>query len=170
MILKPLIVLALAAILYACGDESSDPVEKNAGATNGAIENVATASAKKLSGGKANVEFGKEALAGFNTIKCQARPEKSRFSVTASGKYQGERVRVVLMPISGRQGAVALNIRGEMWQLFEGEVEVAEDGKKFVASGTLRGKRMERQEDGTSKLVSLDGDDIKSFRITIKCP
>jgi len=169
-VIQHICALAGALLISACGDESSAPVEKNVDAANSAIENSAKTPAKKLSGGKADVEFGSEALAGFSTIKCWARPEKSRFSVTASGKYQGERVRVVVRPISGRQGAVALNIRGEMWQLLEGEVQATEDGKRFTASGTLRGKRMDRQEDGTSKLVPLEGEDIKPFRITIKCP
>jgi len=91
MLLRLLPITAAAVMLAACGGESSAPVEKATGVTNSASEKPVTANAKKLSAGKANIEFGNETLDGFSSIKCRARPEKSQFSVTASGGRAGAR-------------------------------------------------------------------------------
>ena len=55
----------------------------------------------------------------------------------------------------------------QLWQLHEGEVENSE--KKFTASGTLQGMRLEPLADGNLKPVPLKGNNIKPFNITVKC-
>ncbi|MGB5576123.1 MAG: hypothetical protein WBM88_01800 [Woeseiaceae bacterium] len=55
----------------------------------------------------------------------------------------------------------------ELWQLDEGVV--SKEGKMFTAEGTVKGRRMEKQADGTLQSRPLDGDDIKPFRIEAKC-
>jgi hypothetical protein len=57
--------------------------------------------------------------------------------------------------------------RDELWLLHEGDVEKQDD--VFKASGTLKGKKMQTQSDGTLKSQPLDGDDIKPFRVRIEC-
>lgn len=55
----------------------------------------------------------------------------------------------------------------ELWQLDEGGV--SKEGKIFAAEGTVKGRRMEKQADGTLRSRPLAGDDIKPFRIDVKC-
>ncbi len=57
--------------------------------------------------------------------------------------------------------------RDELWLLHEGSVSKESD--LFQASGTVKGKRMVTQPDGTLKTQPLDGDDVKPFRVRIEC-
>ena len=50
--------------------------------------------------------------------------------------------------------------RDELWPLHEGSVSKESD--LFQASGTVKGKRMVTQPDGTLKSQPLDGDDVKT--------
>ena len=57
--------------------------------------------------------------------------------------------------------------RDELWVLHEGSV--SKDGDLFRASGTVEGRRMVTQPDGTLKPQPLDSDDIKPFDVNIEC-
>ena len=57
--------------------------------------------------------------------------------------------------------------RDELWLLHEGDVE--KQGDVFEASGTLKGKKMQTQPDGTLKPQPLDGNTVKPFSVRIDC-
>lgn len=57
--------------------------------------------------------------------------------------------------------------RDELWLLQDGDVE--KDGKIFEASGTLKGRRMVTQANGTLKSAPFEDSDVRPFHARLQC-
>lgn len=164
----------LIGLVAGCSEESA-PSNKDAAPMNSETIKAAPEPVKRQRFlGEATVQLGDDSfeldlvvcIKGM-TISAVASDSKKRVEYpvvklgTSDPKYTG----------GTPMNTVSLMFSGDgleqLWQLDEGGVW--KEGKNFTAEGTVKGRQMEKQADGTLQSRPLEGDDIKPFRIEAKC-
>ena len=165
--------LFVFACLVACDSRpnSSPPSIDGDAPIAAAVTEVATSIALA---GNAELALGDEAF-DFGSVTCVGTSMATAVAADRANRdgYPTVRLGTYDPALTGgvNSNTASIQFRGstrnELWLLHEGDVEKQDD--VFVASGKLKGKRMQTQPDGKLKSQPFDGDDIKSFRVRIEC-
>ena len=138
------------------------------------VEAVAEVAASIALAGTAELALGDESFA-FDSITCVGTTMATAVAADRANRdgYPTVTLKTFDLSMTGGVDSNTASIqfrstdRDELWLLHEGSVSKESD--LFQASGTVKGKRMVTQPDGTLKTQPLDGDDVKPFRVRIEC-
>jgi hypothetical protein len=138
---------------------------------NAAVAEVATSVALA---GNAELALGDESF-DFDSITCIGTTMATAVAADRADRdgYPTVTLKTFDLSMTGGMDSNTASIqfrsttRSELWVLNEGSVE--KEGDVFRASGTVKGKRMVTQADGTLKSQPLDGEDIRPFDVNIEC-
>jgi len=166
-------VVVLVPILSGCQERptSTSADVDNSRASSAARQSTASsASATK----KASLTIGDESF-DFDSITCIGTTMATAVAADRANRdgYPTVMLKTFDLSMTGGVDSNTASIqfrstdRDELWPLHEGSVSKESD--LFQASGTVKGKRMVTQPDGTLKSQPLDGDDVKPFRVRIEC-
>ncbi len=163
--LQALAVISLAAGAFGC---SENPAPN-------AVTQAATAQPPSQSQPpRGTLSIGDDSY-GFDTVTCIGMNPATGIATDRANRdnYPTVTLKVFDATLSGGEVINTVSVqfrsesRDELWLLQDGDVE--KDGKIFEASGTLKGRRMVTQPNGTLKSAPFADNDLRPFHAQLQC-
>ena len=166
-------IVATSLLLFqvACGAEQEGPAMAIAGSESETVTAEAGNTPKKT---HSLVRLGDEAYE-FDRVTCIGTNPATGIATDRANRdhYPTVTLKVFDAELSGGEVINTASVqfrsdtRDELWLLQDGDVE--KNGRTFKASGTVKGRRMVTQPNGTLKSAPFADNDLRPFHAQLQC-